>query len=163
AGLLGAQVCLVLPGATALVWPPSCIAGTRQEERENLLLRHVERYLRGRGVKLAQALLAPEENVLGVALERNGFENITHLWYMQHDLDVPVRWLAPPVRMEFQSYDETIAATFHETLWHTYEDTQDCPEVNGVRSIDDVITGHRAQGRFDPDRWWLATLEGRPI
>ncbi len=49
------------------------------------------------------------------------------------------------------------------TLQRTYEGTLDCPEVNGARTIDEVIAGHQAQGRFDPDRWWLALRDGQPV
>jgi mycothiol synthase len=161
--LLGALVCLPVPGASALLWPPSCVAAEAQSEREDLLMQHALRYLRQRGVKLAQALPAPIETPLCESLQRNGFMHITHLWYMRHDLEIPVRWLAWPVRLDFQPYDPADPAAFHDTLLRTYEETQDCPEVNGVRSIDEVIAGHQAQGRYDPDRWWLATFEGRPV
>ena len=163
AGLLGAQVCLPVPGASALVWPPSCVEDAHAREREDVLLRHALAYLRQRGVKLAQALLAPVEGTLGASLERNGFVHITHLWYLQHNLEIPVQWLAWPARLEFEPYDRCDRAVFHETLSRTYDQTQDCPEVNGVRGIDEVIVGHQSQGRYDPERWWLATFEGRPV
>jgi mycothiol synthase len=160
--LLGALVCLPVAGASALFWPPICVTEA-QSKREDLLIQHALHYLRQRGVKLAQALLSPVETTLGEPLLRNGFAHITHLWYMQHDLDIPVHWLSERARLDFQTYDPANAAAFHETLLRTYEETEDCPEVNGVRSIDEVIAGHQAQGRYDPDRWWLATFEGRPV
>jgi ribosomal protein S18 acetylase RimI-like enzyme len=163
AGLLGALVCLPVPGASALVWPPSCVDDARALEREDILLRRALAYLRQSNVKLAQALLAPIEGPLGASLERNSFTHITHLWYLQHNLEIPVQWLAWPARLEFQTYDECDRALFYETLSRTYDGTQDCPEVNGVRSIDEVIVGHQSQGRYDPDRWWLATFEGQPV
>ncbi len=161
--LLGTLVCLAVPGASALVWPPSCLNDPYQVEREDVLLRHAIQYLRKSGVKLAQALLAPVETPLGTPLERNGFAHITHLWYMQHELDIPLRWLNWPTRLEFQPYDPANATLFRETLVRTYEDTEDCPEVNGVRSIEEVIVGHQSQGHYDPNRWWLTTFEGRPV
>ena len=36
------------------------------------------------------------------------------------------------------------------------------PEREGVRSGDDIIEGHRATGRFVPDRWRLGQVEGEP-
>jgi ribosomal protein S18 acetylase RimI-like enzyme len=47
-------------------------------------------------------------------------------------------------------------ALFHQTLLRTYEETLDCPEINGVRTIAEIMEGHRAQGKHDPSRWWLA-------
>ena len=36
------------------------------------------------------------------------------------------------------------------------------PELEGVRSLDDIIEGHRATGRFVPDRWRLGQVPGEP-
>jgi ribosomal protein S18 acetylase RimI-like enzyme len=45
----------------------------------------------------------------------------------------------------------------------TYEGTLDCPEVNGVRELDEIITGHRSQGTHDPARWRLVSDENGPV
>jgi ribosomal protein S18 acetylase RimI-like enzyme len=162
-GLLGALVCLPVPGASGLLWPPGTVDDDRRREREDLLLQHTLAWLRQRGVKLAQTLLAPEEMFLARPLERNGLAHVTDLWYMRHDLDIPVRWLDTPARLTFRPYDPDHPSLFHQTLQHTYEQTRDCPEVNGVRTIEDVIEGHRNQGTYDPDCWWLASLSGEPV
>ena len=31
-----------------------------------------------------------------------------------------------------------------------------------MRPTEDVLDSHRATGAFDPNRWWLVTLEGEP-
>ena len=36
------------------------------------------------------------------------------------------------------------------------------PELEGVRSLDDVIAGHRATGRFVPHRWRLGRVPDEP-
>ena len=48
---------------------------------------------------------------------------------------------------------------FHDVLLRSYQETLDCPEVNGVRTMEEVVTGHRSQGRHAPSRWWLAWHE----
>jgi mycothiol synthase len=159
-GLCGAIVCLPVPGHSALVWPPAAI-GEQRSTVEDTLVRHMVAWLRQRGVKLAQTLLAPEEVFLAGSLERNGFAAITRLWYMRHDLNMPIHCLNTPVRLDYQPFEDGVH--FRDTLTRTYEDTRDCPEVNGVRTIDEVLEGHRAQGVFDPQRWWLALEAGRPV
>jgi ribosomal protein S18 acetylase RimI-like enzyme len=161
-GVLAALVCLPVPGASGLLWPPQSVADADQAGREDALVRDACSWLRGRGTKLVQALLAPEEVSLAAPLQRNGFVHVTHLWYLRHDLNVPVRRLNTPVRLAFQSYDADPSA-FHQTLFRTYEGSQDCPEVTGVRTLEEIIAGHQAQGRFDPERWWLALEDGRPV
>jgi ribosomal protein S18 acetylase RimI-like enzyme len=158
--LRGALVCLPVPGRGALIWPPGAVEDGRAAV-EDMLVRHAVAWLRQRGAKLAQALLAPDEMFLADSLVRNGFALVTRLWYMRHDLNLPLHCLDTPARLDYQPFDD--GELFRRTLLRTYEDTRDCPEVNGVRTVDEVLEGHRAQGVFDPERWQLALDAGQPV
>ncbi len=158
--LRGALVCLPVPGHSALVWPPGAVE-ERRLAVEDALLRHAGAWLRQRGVKLAQTLLAPDETFLAAPLLRNGFTALTRLWYMRHDLNLPVDCLHIPARLDFQPFGDDVL--FRQTLQRTYEGTLDCPEINGVRDIEEVLEGHRAQGAFDPERWWLVRDGSWPV
>jgi ribosomal protein S18 acetylase RimI-like enzyme len=162
-GLAGVLVCLPVPGASALFWPPRSVAGSDAAAREDRLVLHALGWVRSRGAKLAQSLLTPDETPLVGPLERNGFRHVTRLWYLASDLDVPLSALTTPCRLDFRPYDPGEPSDFEQTLLKTYDGTLDCPEINGVRTMQDVIAGHRAQGRFDPSRWWLAAEGGRPV
>src|SRR5262249_15951423 len=83
------------------------------------------------------------------------------LWYLRHDLEGSVHsfWSEDP--LEYQSYDAPESrGRFHGTLLRSYEGTLDCPEVNGVRTLDEGLAGHRAQGQHDPRPWRLARAHG---
>lgn len=157
--LLAALVCVAMPGASGLLWPPGCAVAGRLD-LEDMLLQQAGAWLRSRGVKLAQCLLAPPEAVLSSSLVRNGFRYVTQLWYMRHDLNPSLLPLLTS-RLTLFPYDG--GTRFHQTLEQTYQQSQDCPEINGVRSLEEVLEGHRAQGRFDPDRWWLACVDRAPV
>jgi ribosomal protein S18 acetylase RimI-like enzyme len=62
----------------------------------------------------------------------------------------------------FERYGPELADEFAATVARTYEGTLDCPELNGIRAIDEIMAGHRAQGKFHPDYWWLAIVDGVP-
>jgi ribosomal protein S18 acetylase RimI-like enzyme len=162
--LLGALVCLPVPGASGLLWPPQAAAGAGREAAEDALVRHAVSWLRGRGARLGQALLPPQDVPAARPLERNGFDHVTTLWYMQHDLDAPPPGRRGGRRVVCVPYaglpDRDL---FHRTLLRTYEGTLDCPEVNGARTVEEVLEGHRAQGRHDPGRWWLARAGGEAV
>jgi GNAT superfamily N-acetyltransferase len=164
-GPVAALVCTVVPGAGALIWPPACAwddtESTSAVELENVLVRRACDWLHGQGARLVQCLLPPGEESLAAPLLRNGFARITTLSYLDHSSTLPPSWRESP-RLDCEPYDPGQPDEFHRTLAATYEDTLDCPEVNGVRTIDEVIQGHRAQGRFDPDSWLLARHEGDP-
>jgi ribosomal protein S18 acetylase RimI-like enzyme len=155
--LLGALLCQPMAGAAGLVWPPQILDAERRII-EDLLVQHACAWLRQRGARLAQALLPGEEAYLGIALERNRFDHITSLAYLRGYLEqVPDE---EPTGLTFQSYSAD-PARFEQTLQRTYEGTLDCPELTGVRTIEEIMAGHRAQG--PPGHWWLAEEAGQPI
>jgi mycothiol synthase len=160
---LGAVVCLPVPGAGALIWPPQSTSPTNASEIEDYLLEYACSWLRRLGVKLAQCLVLPTENYLAQPLLRNGFNHITNLDYLRHELHIPQKWHQAESRYTLQTYAQCNQRLFHDVLLNTYVDTLDCPEVNGVRQIDEIIEGHRAQGFYDPDRWWLAFDASNPV
>jgi mycothiol synthase len=160
--LLGAIACLPVPGASGLVWPPQVVGTESRTEVEDALVRRAGQLLQQRGAKLGQALLNPAESDLGKPLLRNGFAHITNLWYMRHFLDLSTEVLTVAERLTYQPWSQD-PGRFQETLLLTYEGTRDCPEVNGIRTLDEVLEGHRAQGRYNPERWWLALARNRPV
>jgi ribosomal protein S18 acetylase RimI-like enzyme len=161
-GVVGAQIFLPVPGAAALVWPPRSVVDGDQHDREDRLLGAAYVRLRRLGVKIAQSLLLPEEVALGAPLERNGFRHVTSLFYLRHDL-AAVGEAATGLELELRSFDVVGEAVFGETLLATYEGTRDCPEISGVRTAAEILDGHRAQGKFDPRGWSLASTAGGPV
>lgn len=161
--LLGALACTPVAGASGVLWPPQTVAGPHDLAIEDQLVQKALAWLQQKGAKLVQGLLAADELAFGAGLVRNGFQAITRLWYMRHHLDLPVhQWLAED-RLTYKSYRQADSNLFHETLLKTYENTADCPEVNGVRTIDEIMAGHKAQGKHDPGRWWLAFQQAEPV
>ncbi len=161
--LVGAMFLSEAPGAVGLVWPPQVRPGFPQAVVEDRLVREAMTRLQAQGVKLCQALLLPEETVQGRSLLRNGFSCITTLLL----LGLPVGRLSTiwefSEQLTFEAFSAPNCQTFEQTLLRTYERTQDCPELNGVRSIDEILAGHQAQGDGDARRWWLALLDGEPV
>jgi mycothiol synthase len=159
--LCAALVCVPLPGAGALVWPLQALPGPGKIAAEDRLLEYGLDWLRGRQVKIAQALLAPEELSLARPLERHGFRHVTTLLYLRRPLADSDATGSDADPLNYQSYEDD-PALFEETLTRSYEGTLDCPELNGVRDVAEIIAGHKAQGNWHPERWWLARQAGRP-
>jgi ribosomal protein S18 acetylase RimI-like enzyme len=152
--VVGSLVCTTTPGAGSLIWPPQVAGGTSAAESiEDQLMQAAVSWLRGRGARLAQAMLAPSEIHLGDSLERNGLVHVTTLCYLRRSLDQ-----LPPAadgRLRYDAYP-AVPRIFEQTLLATYQDTQDCPELAGARTIEEILAGHQAQGGHDPELWWLA-------
>jgi mycothiol synthase len=161
-GVCGTMICLPIPGASGLVWPPQTrkLAGAQGVEDD--LVRHAANWLRCQGSRLGQALLTPDETHLAVALERNGFRHTTALWYMRREMALAVP-RTEQSRLSLVAHDASDAALFAETLLRTYEGTCDCPEVNGVRTIDEILDGHKADAGANFSHWWLAFEGEGPV
>src|SRR5262249_47022433 len=60
-GPAGAIVCLPVPGASGLIWPPQAVEGPGRVAVEDALVRRASAWLRECGARLGQCLLAADE------------------------------------------------------------------------------------------------------
>lgn len=137
-----------LPGETALV---------------GRLIAHACGALGGE-THLAQALLEPAEALDQQAFRLGGFTDLATLTYMERPLGrrrsaAPPAW---PSGAKVESYREERRSDFLAALAASYEGTQDCPGLRGLRRMDDILDGHMATGRFEPALWSLLRVDGRP-
>jgi mycothiol synthase len=157
-GLVGVQVAVPLRGGSGLVWLPCVTAAYASTAVAENLNHQALVWLRRRGAKFVQALTDP--NLDAGTLRRGGFRHVTQLLYLQHDLsDVP---LHHDSGWRLDSFSAANEGLFKATLEQTYDGTRDCPELNGRRTIAEVIEGHRAQGRWRPELWRLAFKSDEP-
>jgi GNAT superfamily N-acetyltransferase len=63
-------------------------------------------------------------------------------------------------RLRWRSAEQFSQDELGRVIAATYEGSLDCPMLAGVRSIDDVITCHKASGVFRPQSWWLVDVDG---
>jgi ribosomal protein S18 acetylase RimI-like enzyme len=117
----------------------------------------------GHDVQLAQVLLDPGDGASRRLYEGRGFGRVAELIYLQA---APRRKApAPPLPpgLRWVGYSPETHALFGRAILATYERSLDCPGLNGLRGIEDVLAGHKASGEFDP-RLWGALCEGeRPL
>jgi mycothiol synthase len=147
--IVGVQVCVPLAGATCLFWLPTAPADIADALVDSCLAM-----CREQGLKIAQAFANPNDVPSTGPLIRRGFRHVTRMYQLQHPLsDVPRTGSA---LLRFVTFQSAPSEYFTKVLQRTYEGTQDCPELNGRRTIDEIIAGHQAEGKFDPTRWWLA-------
>lgn len=158
--LAGAILARPQPGGTAVVWPPRVVAG--EDALAPALLQAAEDLLRRRGIGLAQALLPPESRREARSFAAAGFTHAADLEYQVAVERVFPREL-PAGELEFEAYAAANHARLAAVVEETYRDTLDCPALNGLRNIEDVLAGYRASGAFDPARWLLVRRDGQDI
>ena len=150
---------LVVPnaGSTAMLFPGSA-AGWRDPATAVRLLKRACEREHNPGVKVIQALLDPGQVLEQRALEQSGMMRLAKLVYMQCATDPKDHRIALPKmlgRVAVKAYAGTDdnKERFHRAVEASYEDTLDCPGLLGLRSIEQVVLGHRATGRFTAGLW----------
>lgn len=113
-------------------------------------------------VTLSQALLSPGEGLQRSALEMAGFDVLTTLCYMQLRVTPRAPRPTPPDNVTLSCWAEDRREQFMAMLDASYEDTQDCPKLRGLRDTRDVLAGHMATGRFEPSLWTLVRVDDEP-
>lgn len=120
-------------------------------------------WLGARGVQLAQALPDSGEAWASEAYKHAGFIWTGDLAYLAAPL--PGRRVVPepvcPPGVTLRPLRDLGAGSddrrrLGQVLERSYVGTLDCPELTGLRAVEDIIESHLASGVFDPGRWVLA-------
>lgn len=111
------------------------------------------------GTAFVQALTDPcaaeESEVLLLA----GMTAAATLSYMRLDLARPSGPpTPPPVGVSWRNGPDFSDAQLSAVIRASYEQSLDCPEILGVRRGEDVLAGHRANGTYRRESWWLAFI-----
>jgi ribosomal protein S18 acetylase RimI-like enzyme len=153
---LGVLVVEILPGNSASVWPICARPNPGRLAVEDSLFAEAHQWFRQREIAFAQAILRPEHEDAANALGRNGFACMAHFNKMACILPDKEAAISNDIRMEM--FSASNAAEFRDVLMATFEESRDCPELNGLRSANEVLAGHKATAP-DLSRWWLARSE----
>ena len=147
---------VVSPGRTMLLLTPGgAPADPACRRAAGELVEAVCAHYAARDVQLAQVLLDPADAASQRLYGARSFERVAHLIYLQA---APRRKATPPVLppgARWVSYSPETHAGFARAIAATYQESLDCPRLNGLRDIEDVIAGHKASGEFDPRMWAL--------
>jgi len=114
------------------------------------------------GCKLLQVIAQRADKPRLELCRRNGFKHLTDLIYMMRLHDTPMNDYAEPPQLAWLDYNTQNHDLFKKVILQTYRQSLDCPELEKMRDIEDVIASHKSSGRFEP-RWWKILLRrGEP-
>ena len=159
--VIGALLTQILAGRSAGVWAPEVNSAWRRSATAIALIRSALNDLQSRDIRIVQALLDESSPRQASAdLIAGGLPRITELVYLE--IETSRRVLVGPrvPKMKWRPFSEETNAEFRSVLEETYFESLDMPELEGFRSLDDIIAGHKAGNRFIPERWRLGRVVG---
>ena len=161
--LVAACLTVISPGRTAMIFLPDKAGRGPTAGIITELLGHIVKDAPSCDVRLLQAMVPPEDSRKQRILSAAGFRYLAELIYMQRDAGMLFANAAAVPNLKWVTYGAERRAMFESVVNATYQGSLDCPGLNGLRTIEDILSSHRAAGEFN-DRWWLvAMLQDEPV
>jgi mycothiol synthase len=152
---VSAMLPIISPGRTMLLLCPSGGQGKVTDAATGQLIDPVCQYGRTHDIELAQTLVDPQDTALEQTFSAGGFTRMAELHYLHGQASADAAMPRLPDGLAWTTYSAETRALFGQTILDSYQNSLDCPALNGRRSIDDIIAGHQASGSFDPQLWFL--------
>lgn len=160
--LVGAVFIQVLPGRMATLWPPRTSVQEPEETADRLAAEAIEQ-AKTAGARVVHALLEGRADPCDVAcLERIGFVRLAELYYLVAELkDFPSSDPSGPLTFEPCTPEklERLCAVVETT----YRETLDCPDLDGIRTANEVLEGYGGRDGQCPPHWFFVRHQDRDV
>ena len=169
--IVGVLLLVSQSDGTMYVWPAATLGGLFPQddlEIRRALYREAISVVDAPGIWIGQSLLETHQDEQSQELAQHGFPRLTDLDFMHCSVPAlpedAVSADAPQTELwESEPFDEAAnGAEFATLVEQTYENTRDCPELNGTRDGWESLESHRQAGEYSPERWRLFRYEGQP-
>jgi len=155
--LIGAAWVQLTAGQTATIWLPDASSPAALD-----LMQAIAVFLDQQRVVLALFLVSDDSSIDQDLLAAADFKKLAQLAYLTADADSFPK-IEPSSQLVFHPNASAEPERLGKLLFRTYEGSQDCPQLTGVRSANDVLTGYRDQGTFAAERWFFVRHEDRDV
>jgi GNAT superfamily N-acetyltransferase len=156
--ILCAILPMVNPGRSMLMLAPSYIAPAARAAAARLIDAVCTSHQRK--IHLAQVLIDLADPAIPALYQSCHFKTMAELIYLQANLRRPMLLPSLPEYFSWQTYSSSIHRQFSDSILESYRDSLDCPSLNGMCDIDDIIAGHKAAGVHDPTLWFMLQENG---
>ncbi len=153
--------CLSQPGKIGTVWGPG-ILSEESDSTADLLVQKVVEFAKQEECHLLQSLVGEENRPAGRRLIENGFRSITLLSHLEALTEDAVSE-PPSGQLQFHRCDDFRSEAFRSLVSQTYEDSLDCPELDSMRDVKDVLDGYYATSNRSTYNWYTLESDGEGI
>ena len=162
---VGAALTMHQLDRVSLVWPPvlSCQASNVTAVQDALMAGLCDEIDRV-GSKLAQALLNPDDVDEMQMLQRHSFQHMADMFFIARTLsENDYERSAGNSEIDHETFRDSNSDRFAATIERTYQQSLDCPFLDGFRNGVDALASHRLSGCFDPAGWRLYQIDGKDV
>jgi mycothiol synthase len=158
-------------GNTAVVW-----ASPEVGETSAALLAEAARLIDAGRVPLAQLVVSEGDGYSPEQNERCGFPKFAELQYLFAEVERSQSAMAPGSdgvtrgsQVQQREILQFVARAGDEPqrlgalIEQTYIGTLDCPALDGIRPMSDVLEGYRCQGRHSPVDWYFVQRDDKDV
>lgn len=152
------------PGRSACLWPAiwrKKPADDSANQCESDMAQLASSVCDSAGVRITQALFEEPDDYRIEVLKSAGFQWIAELEYLSCVVDP--RATKPAQKLVYDPYEASQRERLKRVLKATYEQTLDCPGLDGMRDMDDVLSGYQATGKHDPSMWHILVENGQDV
>jgi mycothiol synthase len=158
-----AKILQIRAGRVAALMPAE-ISGELNDAAAAALIHQAVEVARQGGVLIVQSLLHPADERAVGWLKSCGFSYLTdvlHLVCPRESFPATI----DATDLQFMAFDESpeMRKRLPQLILRTYEGSQDCPQLNGLRAIDDVLANYQAVGEYNPQRWFMVRRENADV
>ncbi|HTQ38704.1 MAG TPA: GNAT family N-acetyltransferase [Pirellulales bacterium] len=159
----------LMPGRVASLWPPG-IAPGEPAATATPLIDFATAKAAEADIRLIQALTDTDTGPQADWLRQSGFKYTADLLYLV-SLSEKFPHVPPHTELILEPLSETAETTVSGAqmarlaaiVQRTYVNTQDCPTIHGLRSVDDVLATYRSVGTFNPAQWFFVRHQLRDV
>jgi len=143
----------IQPGAVATLWGPGMSSAEPESTASEMVERSIE-FAKTRRAELIQALVPTEgESSRARHLSSSGLQPVTDIIQLSaFPIDRPSIIETP--ELEFVGNQSPSSSLFSDAVKETYVQSFDCPELDGVRSISNVLLGYLATSEGCTQHWY---------
>jgi len=148
------------PGKIGIVYPASIDADLGANAMAGLYQR-LDEFLAARGCKILQAMVDVADPDADTVLRSMNYACLGQIAFLVADnlRDLPCPM---PAAVRLVAIADAGHLDLPDLVLRTYQGSLDCPEIDGVRAIEDVLDGYRATGVTADRHWQLLLCDDRP-
>lgn len=119
------------------------------------LIAEANQFIDRQRVAVAQVLSDPLNESCAPLFRAAGYEHVVELDYLVSTRPASNSPNATPAGIDYERFQPTMRQRLLQVIGRTYESSQDCPGMNGVRQLDDVLDGYQHTGSSGDTNWYL--------